>query len=776
MVELSDSELKTVGKRLKRKDVKSKVTGRTRFVGDIAFGDMYHLKVVRSTYAHAEITSIDIDKGMLEELNARVFTHKDVVGKNRVHVILDDWVLLAEEKVTYVGQPVALVVAETIEKAVEAVEAVEVNYKPLKAVFNPVKAKEEAEVKIYGENNVFSVCNQRNGDIKTGFEHADVIIENEYRTPAQDHAYLENHGAIAVPEMEEGLRVYFSGQCPFYVQGAVAEIINKPLSQVRVIQAPTGGAFGGKEDQPSQICGLVSVAADLIKKPVSFMLSREEDIESCSKRHPAVINVKTGATKDGKLVAWEEEIILNTGAAATIGPPVLYRGTLHAVGPYYCPHVDVNGYLVATNLVPFGAFRGFGSPQTLFAAEEQMDRLAHKLGMDPAKIREINMLKAGDETPFGQYLDHSVGSLEALNKALAASNWKEKWKKPLSVDELRKAVKDDEVLSGIGMSSIFYGVGLGAEGKHMSKSGAYVQLHEDGSVAFAVGNTEMGQGMITVLSQIVAESLGVPYENVDMVPVDTSRVPDSGPTVASRATTFSGRALRNACKQINETLIELASEELGASESELTKKGYKYTDKSGNLIQVEELIKKAYEKRLRVAEAGWDIAPDTNFDKEKGRGKAYVVYAWCTNIVELNVDVATGVIHVDKIYAAHDVGKAINPQTLEGQIEGGSLQGAGLGRYEEIVWNDSGEIESNTLGTYIIPSIFDAPEIFPIIVEHAYKEGPFGAKGMAEQPLMGIAPALTNAFYNATGVRLNEIPATPERVWKAIQNEIKKEA
>lgn len=765
----------SVGKNVVRKDSKFKVSGLTKFVADMSFADILHMKVVRSPHAHAEIINIEIDKDILNEHNAIAFTHEDIPGKNVIHVIFDDWILLAEKRVIYIGDPVAIVLADTAEKAEKAKRAVKVLYKKLEAVFDPVEARDNPSIKIFGENNVFTVSQQLNGNIKEGFKKAEIIIENEYRTPAQDHAYLENHGVVVVPEDDGAITVYFSGQCPFYIQRAVSDILAKPLSKVRVVQAATGGAFGGKEDQPSQLAGLASLGAFLTNRPVSLIYSREEDIETTSKRHPAVVRVKSGITKEGKLVAWQTEYILNTGACATLGPAVLFRGTLHAVGPYYCPNVDVQAYLVATNLVPFGAFRGFGSPQTLFSAEEQMDRLAAEINMDPAEFRRINLLKVGDETSFGQKLDHSVGSVETLDKALERSNWKKIWKKPPTKEELVKAIKNDEKLKGVGISTIFYGVGLGAAGKHMSHTGAYVQLHPDGSVSYAVGTTELGQGMITVLAQIVAESLKIPYEKVSMVPVDTSRVPDSGPTVASRATTFSGRALINACDKLNLSLLKIVSEKFETPIEDLNYKDYSIIDKKGNSIEVVNLLKYAYEKRIRVAEAGWDVAPDTTFDNEKGRGNAYVVYAWCTNVVLIEADVATGEIILDKVYAAHDVGKAINPQALEGQIEGGSLQGAGLGRYEQIVWNKEGKILSNNLGTYIIPASLDSPDIISIIVEHPYNDGPFGAKGIGEQPLMGIAPAITNALYNATGIRLNEIPATPERVWNAIQEKIKED-
>lgn len=311
----------------------------------------------------------------------------------------------------------------------------------------------------------------------------------------------------------------------------------------------------------------------------------------------------------------------------------------------------------------------------------------------------------------------------------------------------------------------------------MSRTGAYVQLEPDSTVRFAVGTTEMGQGMITVLSQIVADELGVEYDEVQMTPTDTSRVPDSGPTVASRATTFSGRALQDACRQLRQMMFEVLSPIYNVSIADLGIQDKFVINKENQekIVSVSEAIKKLYQERGRVAVAGWDVAPPTSYDNEKGQGDAYVAYAWCTNIVEVEVDSQIGTVDVLNIWAAHDVGKAINPQTLEGQIEGGTLQGLGYGRYEQIVFTPEGRILSNNLGTYLIPTTKDTPNIHSIIVEDPWKGGPYGAKGIGEQPLMGIAPAVTNAIANAIGVRINTIPATPERVWAAIQKKIEEE-
>jgi len=765
----------TVGKPLPRKDARIKVRGEAKYIYDLSFGDEHYLYVIRSPHARAKIKNIIIDQEEIQKLKATVATFKDIPGKNVVHVILDDWPLLAEKIVNHVGQPVAIVVGSSPKVAKIAASHVKVEYEVLEPVFDPDKAKNHPSIHIFGKNNICSYWQQKNGDVEKAFEESDVIIEEEYRTPAQEHAYIEVQGAIAVPIGNDEITVYGTMQCPFYVQRCVAETLGLDWSKVRIVQTVTGGAFGGKEDQPNQIASLAALGAWLTRKPVKYILTREEDVENTSKRHPAIIRMKTGATKDGVLKAVQAEILLNTGAYATLAPAVLYRSCLHSVGPYRCENVDIQAYAITTNLVPFGAFRGFGAPQVLFACEENMDRIAEKLGMDPTVFREKNLLKAGDKASFGQLLDHSVGSHETLRKAKEKSGWDKKWRPNPDIEQVVKDAEEGKYLKrGIGVSTIFYGVGLGSAGKMLSRTASYVQLEPDGSVRFAVGTTEMGQGMITVLSQIVAEELGIDYDRVKMVPTDTSRVPDSGPTVASRSTTFSGRALQDACRQIRELMYDIVGKKLEVKPEKLTISEGKVLvkDQPNKSMSVTEAIQLMYQERGCVAASGWDVAPNTDYDNEKGQGKAYVTYAWCTNVVEVEVDVLTGTTEVLNIWAAHDVGKAINPQTLEGQIEGGSLQGMGYGRYEQIVWTPEGRILSNNLGTYLIPTTKDTPKIHPIIVEDPWKEGPYGAKGIGEQPLMGIAPAVTNAIANAIGVRINEIPATAERVWKAIQEKL----
>jgi CO/xanthine dehydrogenase Mo-binding subunit len=480
---------------------------------------------------------------------------------------------------------------------------------------------------------------------------------------------------------------------------------------------------------------------------------RAEDMISTSKRHPGWVRYKSGATKDGVLKAVEAEYVIDGGAYSTLSAVVLFRGTAHSIGPYRCDNVKVDTYAVATNKVPTGAFRGFGSPQILFAVESQMDQLAEKLKIDPIEFRKNNILRVGDSTVTNHKLEYSVGLEETLDKVVQSSGWKP------------EAPRENGV--GYGLSTIYYGVGLGAGGKLLARTAARVMLHADGSVLFSVGTTEIGQGMITVLSQIVADELGVPYESVAMMPTDTSRVPDSGPTVASRSTTMSGNALRDACLKIKGILIEEASIMLNLPTSDIAfDEGIVITpEKKLPLLDV---IKSCTVKHKPLSAEGWQISPPTSFDDNTGQGDAYMVYAWATNLAKVKVDKETGEVTVLKIWAAHDIGKAINPALAEGQIEGGTLQGVGYALMEDMTADSKGAIRNSEFSTYIIPTAADQPEIIPIIVEHPFPAGPFGAKGFGEQPLMGIAPAIANAVYNACGVRVRELPITPEKIWSGL--------
>ena len=750
--------MSVVGKRVNRSESEYRVTGAGLFADDIKYPNMLEAAIVRSPLARGKILNIDFEAARKISGLEGFFSFKDIPGKNQIPIVIDDQPFLAEKRVNYIGEPIAVVVANDRRSARIAAMKVDVKLKKLEPLLDPLEARNHPEIHLFGNDNIYKHMAIKRGDAEAAFRHCDIIIENEYRTPYQEHAYIEPQAMIAIPYPDGTIEIRGSMQCPFYVRKAVTTVLGLPETRVRVIQTATGGAFGGKEDVPSLLACQAALPAWKLKRPVKLVYDRKEDMISMSKRHPAWIRYKSGATKDGVLRAVDAEYVIDGGAYATLSTLVLFRGTVHSIGPYRCENINIDSYAVATNKVPAGAFRGFGSPQILFAVESQMDQLAEKVGMDPVEFRRRNLLCVGDQTATGQKLNNSVGSHSTLNKVLQVSGWSPNTK------------KDDG--EGFGFSTIYYGVGLGAGGNRLARTGARVMVNIDGSVLFSVGTTEIGQGMTTVLSQIVADELEVPLSSIQMTPTDTSRVPDSGPTVASRSTTMSGNALKDACIKIKSEFIIEAAAILRCPDSEI-KIDDGIVSTQNATIPLLDIIKSCFANRRQMSAEGWYITPSTNFNEITGQGNAYVTYAWAANLVKLKVDRETGEVTVLKIWSAHDIGKAINPSLAEGQIEGGVMQGLGYALMEDMSVDKSGAIINPELSTYIIPTAMDQPDIVPLIVEEPFPDGPYGAKGFGEQPLMGIAPAVANAVYDAVGVRIKELPLTPEKIWKAMKDKDK---
>jgi len=752
-----------VGKSVERKDALDKVLGTAQYIDDMHFDNMLIAKGVYSKETCGRIISINISEAKKVKGVVKIITAKDIPGENLVPIVRKDMPYMAEDMVRYYGEPVAYVAAETQEAAEEGARLVKVQYEPLTPVLSIEESIREDAPKIHPHGNIHKYYKIRKGDVAKGFKEADIIIENEYRTPHQEHSYLETNGMIGVPSHDGAITVYGSLQCPFYVQEGVANILRLPLNKVRIIQTVTGGGFGGKEDIPSLYAGNVALMAFLTGRPVKLVLTREEDFLTSTKRHPSLIKYKTGAKKDGTITGIEVTFYMDGGAYSTLSPIVLWRGLIHSSGPYRCEHVKIDGYAVATNRVHCGAFRGFGQPQLILAHEAQMDILAEKLNIDPVEIRRKNAFQVGDATATGQKLETSVGLLDTINETWKKSEWQQK-KILYEQDKGNKR-------RGIGISSSFYGVSLGAGGRKYEKSGAYVEINKDCSINVAVGTTEMGQGMKTVLSQIAADALGVTYEDIYILETDSTRVPDSGPTVASRSTVMSGNAIKDACRQLRERLEKVAENMLKIPAKVLIwDNGHIYFKQNPSVkITFKELIEEALHQDVHLSAQGWFVAPYTTFDEETGQGWCYFTYVYSTNIAEVEVDMTTGTVKVLKVTAAHDVGKAINPTLVEGQIQGGIVQGLGYALTEGLIYDKSGKMINPNFSTYIIPTAVDSTVIEPIIVEHIYPDGPYGAKGFGELPILGVAPAIANAVSHATGVRIKELPVTPEKLYKAMR-------
>jgi len=746
-----------IGAGVARPDAVDKVRGAARYADDLAFPGMLHGAVVRSPHPHARVLGVDPGLALEDPDVVCVVTHADVPGENVVHVVYDDQPALAAGVVRYVGEPIALVAAMTRRAAKRAAEKVSVAYEELPVVSDtraalaldaPVIVADPAAAE--GGGNCFNAMVLRKGDVDAGFAEADVVVEAEYETGYQEHAYVEPQGAVAVPGDLGSIDIYASAQCPFYIQNAVAKVMGLPLSKVRVVQTATGGAFGGKEDVPSLICSLAALMARKSRRPVKLILDRGEDVLTTSKRHPSRVRYRTGAKADGTITAIDVDVVLDAGAYQTLSSAVLWRSLCTAAGPYRVPNVKVDAKSVATNTVPNGAFRGFGSPQVIFPHESQMDLLAEKVGCDRAEIRRRNLLVPGDETSTEQVVADSVGALDTLEKAVEIAGWEERCRRVAVFNEAH-----DDRRRGIGLSSVIYGVGLGGKAPFLDKAGATMKLEPDGSIAVAVGTVEMGQGLTTVMLQLAAESLGVPIDRVQIAPVDTSRVPDSGPTVASRGTMMSGLAILDAARKLRERIEQVADAE-GIGLDELPDR-------------LPDVARAFWLGNLDPAVEGWAQTEPVSWDPVTGLGDVYPVYAYATHVAEVEVDTATGESHVVDFVAVHDSGTILNRTLAAGQVQGGVAQGIGFALMEEIPQHD-GVLHVNGLTTYRIPTIRDvAPCTEVDFVEAAFPAGPFGAKGIGEVPLMAAHAAVARAIADAIGAPVNVYPLDPPRVRALIE-------
>jgi CO/xanthine dehydrogenase Mo-binding subunit len=709
-----------VGRNVLRKEGVDKVTGAAQYIDDITFPNLLYGRTIRSTIPAGDILDVRLN------FNADAFTvvdYRDVPGRNVVALIDDDQPCLAERLVRHVAEPIVLLAHDDREALLAA--DVQLSYRPALPVYDPAASPV-----------TFKTITIEKGRLDEGFAAADAIVEGEYRAGHQEQLYIEPNGVIAVWK-DGGITVYGSLQCPYYVHRALKVLLGLPDNRVRVIQTETGGGFGGKEEYPSMIAGHAALLARKSGRPVKLIYDRVEDMVATTKRHPAIVRHRTGVTRDGRLTAMEVDAIIDGGAYATLSAVVLSRGVIHASGPYRCDHVRIHGRAAMTNTPPNGAFRGFGAPQTQFAVEVHMDRIAAELGIDPVRIREINALRPGDTTATGQRLGKDTSARQVLREAVKRSDFKRKWR---ALQRARPARARPSTGSGrasrrgIGLSLFFHGSGFTGGGEVKLASKASLALTDRGARIF-VGSTEIGQGTRTMHAQIVADALGVPFDDIEVNAVDTNEVPDSGPTVASRTCMVVGRILQRCAEEMRTRLGRLTPRE--------------YLRMHGPL-----LITKEYE---RPGGMSWD---DTSY-----QGDAYGSYGWGCDVVELDVDRDTWEVTPLAGPSVHEIGKAIHPVLTLGQIEGGSAQGLGYALLEEVVMRD-GRMANASLTNYIIPTTLDTPPMDIVVLENPYKHGPFGAKGVGEMPIDGPAPAVINALRQA-GFDLREIPATPEKIMTA---------
>jgi CO/xanthine dehydrogenase Mo-binding subunit len=713
-----------------RTDGWEKVSGQARFIADLEFPGAWIGGTVRSPVPRGRLHGIRRDPAF-DWSRVTVVTAADLPGPNTVAMIREDHPVLAAEEVRFVAEAVALVAAPDGETLRGAIAAISLDIEEFPAVLTMEDAL-DGRIVIWGTDNILAEYRVSRGDIVGALRDADRVVEGEYRTGYQEHLYIETNGLVAIPRDGGAIEIVGSLQCPFYIRNALARGLALPPEQVIVRQVATGGAFGGKEDFPSVLAMHAALLARRCGRPVRMIYDRTEDIRATTKRHPSIVRHRTGVQRDGTIVGAEIDIVFDGGAYTTLSPVVLSRGILHAAGAYRIPAASIRGRAVATNTPPNGAFRGFGVPQTMFAIERQMDRIAAALGLGPLEVRRKNLLRTGDILPFGQVLEEDVGAGAVLERVVEMSGY-ESWK--------GRADSGRRVRRGLGLSLFHHGSGFTGAGEDKIAGRVHVRFvpgpadDATGVYEVLVSSTEMGQGAATVLCQIAAETLGVPLERVLMPLPDTSLVPDSGPTVASRTTMIVGRILVDACHDL--------ARKLAAARA------------SGNRGPV-------------TGEAAYEPTPGLAWDEAAYHGDAYKAYAWGADVVEVEVDQDTLEVSPVRAWSVVEIGRAVHPVLAAGQVEGGTLQGFGWAGLEEIK-SSGGHFLNDRMATYIVPTALDAPPITVEIIELPHPRGPLGAKGLGELPIDGAAPAFAAAVTDATGLFPCELPITPERLL-ALQN------
>ena len=755
-----------IGKEVRRVDGYEKVTGKAKYGDDLKFSEMLFAACRYTDIPAGKITKLDISSAeQIAEVEA-IALYKDIPGQKRIGPIRADQFPIVNDEVFYSGDVIAVVAAKSKEAAYNAVNAIKVEYEPIEGIFHPEEAIKPTARLIHPEfkSNIVNHYPLRKGDVEKGFAESDFIIEREYRTNFVEHAYIEPESVIAVPDpTTRGFKIYGSIQNPFTTRKVVALFMGLHLNQVNVLASTLGGSFGGKDDIINVMACRVALLSKLTGKPVKLTYTRENSLKESYKRHPYIMNYKVGFNKDGKLKAMKIDIIADSGAYSSQSFFVTWRSVVQATGPYEIENVQTDIRSVYTNNTYTAAFRGFGSPQIIFAQESLMDEIAEKCGISPLEIRLINGYKQGSITASGQKLsEHKVSLKEVIEKAAEKADYKNKIKKYKKLNSEQKRYQ-----YGIGLSCSFRGCSLGAEGTDVSS--AIVSVQADGSVIVFTGVNENGQGLRTTFCQITSEILGVELEKIIFLEPQTSTITDGGPTVASRGTIVGGNATIEAATEVKKRIFEVIKKDLKVEKLEETewKNGKIYRKNPDEKIPPLEFSKaaeKAYWAGVNLSAYGWFKAPDVNWDEETGQGNAYFTYVYGCHIAEIKVDTFTGKIDVLKITAAHDVGKVLNKLGAEGQIFGGVTQGLGYAVLED--YNiQNGVVKSENFDEYLIPTVKDVPEIEPVLIENSDKYGPFGAKSIGEPTLELTSAAINNALKFAVGKHSTQIPLTLEQVF-----------
>lgn len=727
-----------------RKDARDKVSGQARYVADMQYPGMLHAATVRTRLPGGTLRGIEF----AEDLPWQEFVlvqASDIPGSNCVRMIEADQPVLVASAFRHAGEPVLLLAHEDPGMLARGLAGIKLLEEP--GAGEPVFGIDAALActREIVPDNLYREYWMRKGDIEAGAVEAELIFEGEYTTGAQEHVYIEPQGMIA--RMQEGnLLIEGSMQCPYYVKDAVVLATGLAEERVRIRQCTTGGGFGGKEDYPSHIAihaGLLAMKAG--GRPVRLIYSRAEDMAVTPKRHPSRTRVRIGARRSGELSFMDIDFLLDGGAYLTLSPVVLSRGVIHAPGPYRCKHVRVRGRVLASNHPPFGAFRGFGAPQSIFALEVAMDQLAARLGLDPAELRRRNALQSGDLSPTGQYMESGVDLQAVIERALDETDFRRKREAFAQWNAGHAHLK-----KGIGLASYYHGAGFTGNGEVNLQSRAGLRALADGRVEILSSSTEIGQGMQTTLAQIVATALGIPYEEVLVATTDTQVVPNSGPTVASRTCMVVGRILEDAAQGLLGRLQEAAALPKHHSPEDFREACADYLSRHDALVEI----------------AQYRQPPQVHWDESRFQGAPYASYAWACHVAELEVDLVTGEVRITDFTAVQEVGRVVHPVIAAGQIEGGVAQGIGFALTEKVVWGADGQMANNRITNYIIPTSADLPPIRVCFPEPLGDQAKL-AKGLGELPMDGPAPAIVNAINFALGTALSQVPVLPEDILEA---------
>ena len=725
-----------IGTDIPRLDGLDKLSGRARYVDDLTLPDMLHAATVRSPVARGRIRRIVLDPAF-DFSDFVIVDHRDIPGANAIKLIDTDQPVLAAGEVRHKHEPVLLLAHPDKRRLRQAVGAIRVEIDPLPAVLDPL-AGLSPELVQYRDDNVFKRIDIVKGDVGRALRDARHVVEGTYRTGPQEHVYIEPQGMLA--SVEDGrLVVRGSMQCPYYVLEALMHAFGRDADAFRVIQTPIGGGFGGKEDYPSIVAVHAALLCEKAGRPVKLVYDRHEDMLATTKRHPAIVRHRTGLDADGTLRAMQVEVILDGGAYVTLSPVVLSRGCIHAAGPYFCENIHIHGEARLTNSPPYGAFRGFGAPQTLFAIERHMDRIARQLGLDPIELRRRNLLREGQTMATGQVFREKVDLRRLLDETLEAARYAQRKREHAEFNRTHPHAR-----RGVGVACFYHGAGFTGSGEQVLASRVQVEGRPDGTVEVLTSQTDMGQGTRTILAQIAAEALDVPETHVRIAEPDTSRVPNSGPTVASRTAMVVGRLVVEACRDLLRRLDEAG---IDAGELPVRLRAWHAARRGQRLLG---------EARYRKPE-------HIHWDEAHYRGDAYACYSWACYVAEIEVDLRTFVTQVRDFVAAQEVGRVVNPTLARGQIAGGVAQGIGWALLENVVLED-GAMKNAQLTNYIIPTAADLPRIRVIFHQAGGDCGPGGAKGIGELPMDGPAPAVVNALCDALGTEIDFVPATPERL------------